>query len=607
MKSQGAFLVSVFLVIIILACLIFPGPAYNAILYKNYIIRYDRGWDILCDPYVVKKDDWIYKLFRQKGEIAQKDFPEFLRIFKRINPHIHNVDRVRPGQHIIIPLKKLKQGSMPGQSSGVVTIPFMNIPNIPEVLKTYSAKYTVQKGDCISILISTRYGPFGTESYKQGIKLFRLINPDIKDLNRIYSGQTLLIPDPNILNQPLYQSLFGSSANNKNQADSNSSIIANKKTLESSVSADWDKKPKSLLSEVARVLDAKLYNKGVYYFPRTDRRDFELDLSRFPFIELEDRTRIIFSMADKKQESELDLIKSFWRHAYIVRIAPGYSMEQVFDAVFQSFGKDVSKNHLSFLDHGVKVEVRGKWIYDKSAEAGNRVRHLCISFIDNPDEFTPGSILRYLDQNNIILKEVLKDKNTAAQKSNNLLYNKSAEHVGIIASSDHKTFVNDLITAMGYKYAPNVSISFPYAGIQIKAASNLVTRSDGNPFLIDFGDLYGDAVHAIEKTGFNIIQIKDDDNFHIIIQKILDAMDIGYTNGPTFLAARRPAIHNTTLTIPGFLVAGAGKPRILLSFATLHNGIIQFLTNQGVKIIMIEPSKNNVTSQKIVEPTGDKM
>jgi len=84
-------------------------------------------------------------------------------------------------------------------------------------------------------------------------------------------------------------------------------------------------------------------------------------------------------------------------------------------------------------------------------------------------------------------------------------------------------------------------------------------------------------------------------------------MDIGYTNGPTFLAARRPAIHNTTLTIPGFLVAGAEKPRILLSFATLHNGIIQFLTNQGVKIIMIEPSKNNVTSQNIVEPTGDKM
>ena len=76
MKFQGASLTSAFLVIIILACLISPGPAYNTFLYKNYTIRYDRGWDILCDPYIVKKNDWIYKLFRQKGEISQKDFPE---------------------------------------------------------------------------------------------------------------------------------------------------------------------------------------------------------------------------------------------------------------------------------------------------------------------------------------------------------------------------------------------------------------------------------------------------------------------------------------------------------------------------------------------------
>jgi len=148
-----------------------------------------------------------------------------------------------------------------------------------------------------------------------------------------------------------------------------------------------------------------------------------------------------------------------------------------------------------------------------------------------------------------------------------------------------------LITAMGYTYSPNVNISFPYSGVQVKTVSNLFTGSDGNPFLVDFGDLYGDAVSAMEKTGFKIIQIKDDDNYPVIIQKILDAMEVPYSNNPTFLAAKRPAIHNTVFTVPGFLISGSGKQRILLSFATLHNGIIQFLTNQGVKISMIQPSK----------------
>ena len=594
MKLQGASLASVFLMILISACLISPGPAYNAFLYKSYTIRYDRGWDILCDPYVVKKNDWLYKLFRQKGEIANRDFPEFLRIFKRLNPHINNIDRIRAGQHIIIPLKKLNQGSMPGQSSGVVTIPFVTIPNIPETLKTYSAEYAVQKGDCVSILISTRYGPYGTEQYRQGIKLFKLINPDIKDLNRIYADRDILIPDPAIRKQPWYQSLFDRLANNKNLTDFGRTIKTYKKTPMLPVSEDREKKPNFPLSKVAWAMDAKLSTKGVYYFPRQGQEDFKIDLSRMPLIELKNGTRILFPMDDNKNiKSELDTVKSFWKDVHIVQIEPNDSEKHVFDAVFESLGKGVLKNRLPFFDQGVKIEVRGEWIFDKIAENGKSVSYFCISLIDDPRERTPESILRYLNQNNIVLKEILKGKNTAGQKSNSLGSNKSAENVTTIDSSDQKTFISDLITAIGYKYSPNVSISFPYSGVQVKTISNLITGSDGNPFLVDFGDLYGDAVSAIEKTGLNIIQIKNDDNVHVIIQKVLGAMDVSYTKNPTFLAAKRPAIHNTVFTIPGFLVAGAEKSRMLFSFAALHNGIIQLLTNQGVKISLIEQSKKH--------------
>ena len=266
MKFQGSSLVFVFLVILIPACLIFPRSAYNAFLYKSYTIRYDRGWDILCDPYIVKKNDWIYKLFRQKGEISHRDFPEFLRIFKRINPHIHDINRIRAGQHIIIPLKKLSPVSMPGQSSGVVTIPFVTLPNIPETIEAYSAEYTVQKGDCVSILISTKYGSYGTEPYKQGIELFRMINPDIKNLDRIYAGQDILIPDPAILDQPWYQSLFESSADNNNRRDVDRSILTSKTTPKFSVSGDRKARQPTHLSKVSSVLDGNLVNKGKQNF-----------------------------------------------------------------------------------------------------------------------------------------------------------------------------------------------------------------------------------------------------------------------------------------------------------------------------------------------------
>jgi hypothetical protein len=591
MKFQGAWLASVFFVILIPACLMFARSADTAFLYKTYTIKYDRGRDILCDPYVVKKDDWLYKLFRQKGEIANKDFPEFLRIFKRINPHIRDIDRIRPGQHIIIPLKKLPPDSMSGQSSGVVTIPFVTLPDVPETLKAYSTEYTVLKGDCISILISKRYGPYGEEPYKQGIKLFKLINSDIKDLNRIYVGQNILIPDPAILNQTWYQALFDRSSDHTQRPDMNRTILTSKKVPVVSVSKNRETQPATHLSKVSSALDGKLINKGVYYFPRPVREDFALDLSGTPLIEFKNGTRILFQMDNKNQIPELDMVKSFWKDVHIVRIAPDDSVKYVFDAVLKSLDKDFLKTPLSFFDQGVKVEVRGEWIFDKINEKGNSVRHFCVTLIDHPSERTPESILRYLDQNNVVLREILTGKSTAAQKSNGLNPHKSDGTVSTIDASDQKTFVNNLIAAMGYTYSPNVSISFPYSGVQVKTVSNLFTGSDGNPFLVDFGDVYGDAVSAMEKTGFKIIQIKDDDNYPVIIQKILDAMKVPYTNNPIFLAAKRPAIHNTVLNIPGFLVAVSKQPRILFSFAILHNGIIQFLTNQGLKISMIQPSK----------------
>ncbi|MBW2591766.1 MAG: hypothetical protein JRE58_01970, partial [Deltaproteobacteria bacterium] len=63
---------------------------------KSYIVHSDRGRDILCEPYTVRKNDWVYKLFRQKGELSHKDFPEFLGIFQRLNPHVHNINTIRP-------------------------------------------------------------------------------------------------------------------------------------------------------------------------------------------------------------------------------------------------------------------------------------------------------------------------------------------------------------------------------------------------------------------------------------------------------------------------------------------------------------------------------
>ncbi|MFV9646686.1 MAG: LysM peptidoglycan-binding domain-containing protein [Desulfobacterales bacterium] len=571
--------------LIILICIIAPYSADSALLYKSYVVRCDKGMDILCDSYVVQKGDWVSKLFRQKGDISHKNFPEFLAIFTRLNPHIRDIDTIRPGQHILIPLKKLKKDSLPGQSSGVVTIPFVTISNLPDNIKHHSTEHIVQKGDFISRLISRSYGEYGTKLYKEGIVLFRLINPDIVNPDRIYTGQKLYIPNPSLRNKPWYKSLFDSSGNIIIKPDLNSSPA---KTPEPSISTVKHDNTPSPFAAIASILDAKFLNKSIYYFPRPNEVDYRLDLSSFPVIELKDNTKILLLIDKNIQDSDLNAIKSYWSNVKIVPITNKASTEQALESVFESFEKEAFKNKISFSDQGVKVEVKGKWIINQPYFAGKEKTHLCITPIIDPVERTPDLIARYLKQHNIIIKDVLKDFKKTKDKSKKAQNKDTAEHVIIIDSSDHKTFVNNLLTVMGYNYAQNVAITFPYAGIQIKALSNLISTDNLKPLLVDFGDLYGDAIIAIKKTGLDIIQITKKDSAYSVIEKIFDALKVSYTKDPTFLAAKRPVVYNTSLTIPGYLISNKKQDKILLATVPVHHNVIQFLTNKGIKVLLID-------------------
>ena len=250
------------------------------------------------------------------------------------------------------------------------------------------------------------------------------------------------------------------------------------------------------------------------------------------------------------------------------------------------------------------MEVRGKWIMEQPYFAGEKKTHLCITPIIDPDEQTPDLIARYLEQHDIIIKEFLKDvketkhKSKKAQKENTTedarpLKN-TTEDVIVIDFSDHKTFVKNLLTAMDYNYAQNVAITFPYAGIQIKALSNLVSSSNGKPLLVDFEDLYGDAIIAIKKTGLDIIQIKEKDSVYEVIEKIFDALEVSYAKDPTFLAAKRPIIYNTSLTIPGYLISNKKQHKILLATAPVNDDVAQFLINKGIEVI-IQPLRHEDT------------
>jgi hypothetical protein len=441
------------------------------------------------------------------------------------------------------------------------------------------------------MIIARKYGAYGTKSYRAGIKWFKLTNPDINDLDLIYTGQVIVLPDMNTESRAWHQAMTDSLSENDTAAALNRLIPDNKQTTGPFASEIRQDKPNPPLLEIASVLDAKFYDKGNYFFPRSGEEDFKLDLVKFPIIELKNGKRLFFLKDDARHESALNVVKSHWKDVHVVRMTSDLSVRQVFQTVFEQIGKNQLKDRLLFSDNGVDVEVRGKWIIDRWDGEEKTVRHVCITFIDEPGERTPRSILHYLDQNNIVMKEILTNDNAASTKQPKPQHNRPLPRVANINSADHKSFVKQLITAMGYQYTPGVEITFPYAGVQVKAVSNLITKTDGSTLLVDFGDLYGDALHAIEKTGLDIIQIKMKDDFQNIIQNILNTIGVSFSSKPIFLAAHRHAARNTMFTIPGFLVDVSGESKTLVSLVPLHQNIVRFLTNEGIRVVLVTPQE----------------
>ncbi|WP_054694738.1 LysM peptidoglycan-binding domain-containing protein [Desulfosarcina cetonica] len=586
---------------LLLALLILLLPAANtlgAVLYKDYVVRFDRGWDILCDPYEVKEGDWVLKIFRQKGELAHQDFREFLDIFRRLNPHVQDIDLLRPGQVVDIPLKKLSPGALPGQSSGMVTIPFVMLSNPKELIKKHLDAYTVQKGDSISRLVATHFGGrFGSPTFNEGLKLFKAANPQIKDLNRIYAGQRIYMPDPSIREQSWYEGLFDKAGNIVDNIAQPVAGDAPSKPVTKSVpiptaapSAETTPEQGGPYAEAASMIGGRLMDKGTLYLPMQKGEAFELDLSRFPVIDLLNQTQVILTTQERVMDVDLPVIRTYWKDVKAVKIPEGASAREIVQSILAALDKGDDTNRLAFDDNGVTISVSAKWIRSEPSEDGHVTRHTCITPITSPAQETHAGIRRYLAQNDILIKDLL--LNGVPDPSLPAPLEDPPAVVEQIDGRNQKVLIAAFARRMGFQYSPDTRISFPYAGIQVQAFSNLVSFGNGREMLIDFGELYGDAIQAIRDTGLSIVQIPAGAGALALIGQLLDSAGISYTRDPVFYAANRPPDYNTALTVHGLLVPSRRGETLLFIESDLPPLIGAFIRGQGVRPILIRGTEN---------------
>jgi hypothetical protein len=282
--------------------------------YKRYSIFNYKNEDFLCEPYTVNQDDWLYKIFRKKGEISEKDFPHFLIIFKEINPEISNIDAIEPGFHILIPLKKVEKGDYDQITPGTVDVPVIEFSTMKEDLdlKPFLRQHTIKKGDNVSSLIDKDFLAKGGGLSEEGLKAFQLANPNVKNIDIVYEGTDIYLPDPAIKSQPWFQSFLSGNAapepetGEKDKELKQSKLEAYKLTQ---------------LKKYSSLIGGTLLSHGKMYFPAAPGRtmpgkpdhDQVLDLSSAPIIETDDGTKILIISGENVNDELLKSVQTYWR------------------------------------------------------------------------------------------------------------------------------------------------------------------------------------------------------------------------------------------------------------------------------------------------------
>ena len=131
--------------------------------------------------HTVQQGEWLFKILANKG-YSGSQIQQLMPEIQSLNPHIPDLDRLKPGQVIRIPEGISTTPSQPPRPSA----------NVPD--DTYEKKsYVVQTGDTLVQILQSQGVPTRV-IYGSYLNLFLELNPEVKDINTLRAGQEIVLP-----------------------------------------------------------------------------------------------------------------------------------------------------------------------------------------------------------------------------------------------------------------------------------------------------------------------------------------------------------------------------------------------------------------------------
>lgn len=495
--------------------------------------------------HVVAKGECLDIIIRNR--FGGKPIPH--SVIRHLNPDIRNLNRIYPGQKIVLP----ESLSVTGEENAVPI-----------------TTYRVRRGDSLSRIVRTEMNIPTSQVYAT-YQAIRKLNPGISDVNRILVGQVLRLP-------AVSTSVAEAPAPEKTDVVPQQENAA--KEPEMSPAADF-------LSPIIRPVIGRMRGAvsvtGSFFIPLRENTQITIDCSQLPVIELPDGTTVILDFGDRFSENLKGMIRQSWPNYTflssnflrdelwalyaIIRQSPNFTMVRV-------------EKPLPLTEKPDSL-ISPDWIITGKETASGTVYRQGVFLLDKEEQPIPAEIRAFIEKSSVTVTEIAEG---GVISYGDVPSAPAGPAVVDLRNLNGIAFVEKLLAILDEAPERNAEVSVfnqENDGFNLSVTADLLVRKNGKQIIFQTRRIPEQFVQVLRKSNTEIIPIGENDQGRPLIEAVLHGLGMPCSFG--FFSFRVPDEENKrsrlTASFSSLRTMKEDKPIYLIDFDIPSSGL-PFITGR---------------------------
>ncbi|MCX7817562.1 MAG: LysM peptidoglycan-binding domain-containing protein [Syntrophales bacterium] len=376
--------------------------------------------------------------------------------------------------------------------------------------KGHTYVYTVRKGDWLLDILRKR-GLGRSE-----LRLVKMLNPHVRDLNRIYPGQKIVLPGKRVAKAGLVSRTEGGQGSSKG-------------TLGEDVTKVWSRTDVDLIRGILKRFDVPLSTAGHTYIPMPDGGHVVVDCSFIPRIDFDDGTTVFLDYNGRLPIGIGELVEKTWPNYRVLRPAQGERVLSFLSRILSVTRSYEMMRVKGLLSIGEKeyLQFSGDWIIKRKTPAGGPHTQIIVN-VASEENLLPLAFHEYARRKGVLITEIMKDKITDRPSE----VSHSLSEIPSIKGNSAQEIIRELLKVLGYPVFQKVPLRFfdkAKDGFQLALEAELMTEKNGTRIIVSSKPLQESLVDVLRMHGIVSVSLKEGESTRFQMEKVLQALGESYT------------------------------------------------------------------------------